>query len=132
MAKKSIRRSLNTKTIRSLREGGKAAQAAPVLLGITKASLEHRFVYLGGLLPRYNARSYRCSLRRQDRLSAAASKKTSSWDTSSQAERALISTSVSKPWSIKTMAKKSSSILKMLPSHNLRRPDLSGLFFLKL
>ncbi len=36
------------------REGGKPAQAAPVLLGITKASLEHRVLYLGSLVPRHD------------------------------------------------------------------------------
>ena len=70
MAKRSTRRNLSTRTAKSPKRAAKPAQAAPVLLGITKASLEHRIVHLGGFLPRDNARPDRCCLCRQDRLPA--------------------------------------------------------------
>ena len=51
-----------------IEEGGKAAQATPVLLGYHKSIAEHRILYFCSILPRHNTCFYRSCLRRQDRL----------------------------------------------------------------
>ena len=74
------------------KKGGKPAEASPVLLGITKASLETDSFLSAAVLPGHDPRAHRSRDAFQDGLACAASRKTSSWATSFRPAPALIIT----------------------------------------